>query len=61
MRSICPTSATFDKAAGTAEEQIGRMVDAARIVRSPIVRALLGSSADRKGGIERTSRRPSRC
>lgn len=53
MRSICPTSAMFDKAAGTAEEQLGRMVDAARIVRSPIVRAVLGSSADRKGGIER--------
>ena len=53
MRSICPTSDSFDKAAGTAEEQIGRMVDAARIVRSPIVRAFLGSSADRKGGIER--------
>jgi 3-oxoisoapionate decarboxylase len=52
MRSICPTSAMFDKTAGTAEEQIARMVDAARIVRSPIVRAVLGSSADRKGGIE---------
>ena len=53
MRSICPTSAMFDKAAGSAEEQLGRMLDAARIVRSPIVRAVLGSAADRKGGIER--------
>lgn len=53
MRSICPTSAAFDKAAGTAEEQLARMIDAARIVGSPIVRAFLGSSADRKGGIER--------
>jgi sugar phosphate isomerase/epimerase len=53
MRSICPTSAMFDKAAGTAEEQLGRMLDAARLVRSPIVRAVLGSSADRKGGIDR--------
>jgi sugar phosphate isomerase/epimerase len=52
MRSICPTSAMFDKAAGTAEEQLARMVDAARLVRSPIVRAFLGSAADRKGGIE---------
>jgi 3-oxoisoapionate decarboxylase len=52
-RSICPTSAMFDKSQGTAEEQIGRMVDAARIVRSPIVRAVLGSSADRRGGIEK--------
>jgi 3-oxoisoapionate decarboxylase len=53
MRSICPTSAMFDKAQGTAEEQLTRMIEAARIVRSPIVRAVLGSSADRTGGIER--------
>jgi sugar phosphate isomerase/epimerase len=53
MRSICPTSAMFDKAAGTPDEQLGRMLDAAKIVRSPIVRAVLGSSADRKGGIEK--------
>jgi 3-oxoisoapionate decarboxylase len=52
MRSICPTSAMFDKKAGTAQEQLGRMLDAARLVRSPIVRAVLGSAADRKGGIE---------
>ena len=30
MRSICPTSAAFDKAAGTAEEQLARMIDAAK-------------------------------
>jgi 3-oxoisoapionate decarboxylase len=53
MRSICPTSAMFDKAQGTAEEQLAKMIDAARIVRSPIVRAVLGSSADRRGGIDR--------
>jgi sugar phosphate isomerase/epimerase len=53
MRSICPTAAMFDKAQGTAEEQLARMVDAAKIVRSPIVRAVLGSSADRRGGIEK--------
>ena len=52
MRSICPTATMFDKAQGTAEEQLGRMIDAAKIVRSPIVRAVLGSAADRKGGIE---------
>jgi sugar phosphate isomerase/epimerase len=54
MRSICPTSTMFDKAQGTAEEQLAKMVDAARIVRSPIVRCVLGSSADRQapGGIE---------
>jgi 3-oxoisoapionate decarboxylase len=53
MRSLCPTSAMFDKAQGTAEEQLAKMVDAAKILRSPIVRAVLGSSADRKSGIER--------
>jgi 3-oxoisoapionate decarboxylase len=53
MRSICPTSSGFDKAAGTAEEQLGRMVDAARIMRSPIVRCVLGSQADRSGPIEK--------
>lgn len=53
MRSICPTSTSFDKEAGSAEAQLGRMVEAARIMRSPIVRCFLGSSADRRGGIER--------
>jgi len=53
MRSICPTSAMFDKAQGTAEEQLARMIDAAKILRSPIVRAVLGSAADRKTGIEK--------
>jgi sugar phosphate isomerase/epimerase len=53
MRSICPTSAMFDKAQGTAEEQLTKMIDAAKIVRSPIVRAVLGSAADRRGGIDR--------
>ena len=54
MRSICPTSTMFDKTQGTAEEQLSKMVDAARIVRSPIVRCVLGSVADRSGpaGIE---------
>lgn len=49
MRSICPTSTLFDPSQGTAEEQLLRMVDAARIVRSPIVRCVLGSAADRSG------------
>ena len=53
MRSICPTSSGFDKAAGTAEEQLGRMVEAAKIIRSPIVRCVLGSQADRSGPIEK--------
>ncbi|MFL6416015.1 MAG: sugar phosphate isomerase/epimerase family protein [Bryobacteraceae bacterium] len=54
MRSICPTSALFDKAQGTAEQQLAQMIDAARIVGSPIVRCVLGSADDRRGpgGIE---------
>jgi sugar phosphate isomerase/epimerase len=54
MRSICPTSKSFDAAQGTAEEQIGRMCDAARVAGSRIVRAFLGTSEDRRapGGIE---------
>lgn len=47
MRSICPTSKMFDPKAGTAEEQLGRMIDAADIVGSRIVRAVLGSGEDR--------------
>src|SRR5438067_6950994 len=53
MRSICPTSKLFDAKQGTAEEQLSRMVDAARIIGSPIVRAVLGSMDDRRpSGIE---------
>jgi len=51
MRSICPTSKLFDLAQGTAEEQLTRMIHAAKVVGSPIVRAVLGSSADRTGSI----------
>jgi sugar phosphate isomerase/epimerase len=47
MRSICPTSTMFDPKQGTAEEQLGRMIDAADIVGSRIVRAVLGSVEDR--------------
>jgi sugar phosphate isomerase/epimerase len=50
MRSICPTSKMFDAKAGTADEQLGRMIDSAVIVGSKIVRAVLGSADDRKPG-----------
>src|SRR5438477_6284408 len=54
MRSICPTSKMFDAKAGTAEEQLTHMIDAARIVGSKIVRCVLGSMDDRRPGpIER--------
>jgi len=51
MRSICPTSKAFDASQGTAEQQIGRMVEAAKIMGSPIIRAFLGTMADRVGPI----------
>ncbi len=50
MKSICPTSAMFDAKAGTAEEQLTVMIDAAKIVGSKIVRCVLGSADDRKPG-----------
>lgn len=53
MRSLCPTSTMFDRSQGTAEEQLARMVDAAKIVGSPIVRCVLGGAEDRKDGIQR--------
>jgi sugar phosphate isomerase/epimerase len=53
MRSIGPTSESFDKAAGTAEEQILRMVEAAKILGSPLVRCFQGSQADRRSNIDR--------
>ena len=48
MRSICPTSTLFDPKQGSAEEQLARMLHAARVVGSPIVRCVLGSMADRQ-------------
>ena len=59
MRSICPTSADFgntqrnDPTLGTADEQIARMLVAAKAVRSPIVRCVQGTAADRTGPIEK--------
>ncbi len=50
MKSICPTSKMFEHSAGTAEQQLGRMIEAAVTVGSPIVRAVLGSAEDRKPG-----------
>lgn len=50
MRSICPTSKMFDASQGTAEQQLEKMMTAANIVGSKIVRAVLGSADDRKPG-----------
>jgi sugar phosphate isomerase/epimerase len=59
MRSLCPTSSDFqsaqrmDPTLGTADEQIARMLVAAKALRSPIVRCVLGTQADRSApGIE---------
>lgn len=54
MRSICPASKAFDPSQGTAEEQITRMLHAAKIAGSPIVRCFQGTFADRStpGGID---------
>ncbi len=55
MRSICPTSSAFDGKAGTAQEQITRMLHSATVVGSPFVRCFLGTFNDRRtdGGIDR--------
>ncbi|MBV9267140.1 MAG: sugar phosphate isomerase/epimerase, partial [Acidobacteriaceae bacterium] len=50
MKSICPTSKMFEPSQGTAEQQLGRMIDAANVVGSKIVRAVLGSADDRTPG-----------
>lgn len=50
MRSICPTSKFFDPKQGTAEQQLLRMVRAAKIAGSQIVRCFLGMAQDREGG-----------
>jgi sugar phosphate isomerase/epimerase len=50
MRSICPGSSIFDPAPGTAVEQVARLLEAARLVRSPIVRCVVGRFVDRDGG-----------
>jgi sugar phosphate isomerase/epimerase len=50
MRSICPTSKAFDPAQGTAEEQLLRMLAAGKAAGSKIIRAFLGTMADRSGG-----------
>jgi sugar phosphate isomerase/epimerase len=50
MKSICPSSKMFESKQGTAEQQLTRMIDAAQIVGSKIVRAVLGSGDDRRPG-----------
>jgi sugar phosphate isomerase/epimerase len=51
--SICPTSTTFKKKWGTAEEHLALGIRVARAVGSPVIRVVLGNGQDRKtpGGI----------
>jgi sugar phosphate isomerase/epimerase len=52
--SICPTSKSFKKNWGTAEEHLALSIRSAKALGSPVIRAVLGSAADRmtEGGIE---------
>jgi len=50
MMSICPTSRMFNASTGTAEAQLTNMIGAAVTVGSRIVRCVLGSAEDRRGG-----------
>ena len=50
MKSLCPSSKMFDPSQGTAEQQLTRMIDSAKTIGSPIVRAVLGSADDRRPG-----------
>jgi len=58
MRSICPTAADFqnaqknDPTLGTADDQIARMIVAAKTIESPIVRCVQGTQADRRTGLD---------
>lgn len=67
MRSVCPTSTLFDPKAGTAEEQLKRVIHAAHLAGSRLVRCFLGSMADRNtqiplsGHIENTAKTLRAC
>lgn len=51
MRSVCPTSALFDPKQGSAEEQLKKVIHAAHLSDSRLVRCFLGSMADRQGSV----------
>jgi 3-oxoisoapionate decarboxylase len=52
--SICPTSKTFNKKWGTAEELLATTIRVAKSLGSPVARCYLGNAEDRRseGGIE---------
>jgi sugar phosphate isomerase/epimerase len=51
MRSICETSKFFDPKQGTAVEQLSRVIRAANIAGSKLVRCFLGMLDDRRGAV----------
>jgi sugar phosphate isomerase/epimerase len=51
MLSISPASKLFDPSQGTPEDQLGRMIEAAGVVGSPLVRAVVGNAADRRNTV----------
>ena len=55
MLSICPSSGLFRAHEGSAEDQLIRMIEPAKIVGSPFIRCVVGTLDDRRlpGGIER--------
>jgi len=50
MGTICPTAQQFDAKLGAPEEQLVRVLEAARIVGARVVRTFLGNGAERTGG-----------
>jgi sugar phosphate isomerase/epimerase len=55
MLSMCPSSVIFKPEDGPAEDQVLRLIDAARILGSPFIRCVVGHIDDRRraGGIDR--------
>jgi sugar phosphate isomerase/epimerase len=51
MRSVCETSKFFDPKQGTAVEQLGRVIHAANIAGSKLVRCFLGMMDDRRSAV----------
>lgn len=51
MRSICETSKYFDPQQGTAVEQLSRVIRAANVAGSKLVRCFLGMMDDRRGAV----------
>jgi sugar phosphate isomerase/epimerase len=47
MGSICASAKEYDASLGTPEEQIARILNAARIIGAPVVRCILGGAGER--------------